>query len=67
MYDLQTDEQTRYKLSDFRTFAESPIKENQLIKILEESKKPKKYKDDDGKWQTRKDEFNFCIDSWICY
>lgn len=67
MYDLQTDEQVKYKLSDFRLFSENPIKENKLIKILEESKKPKKYKDDNGKWQTKADEFNFCIDSWICY
>lgn len=67
MYDLNTDEQVRYKLSDFRTFAEQPIKENKLIKILEESKKPKKYKDENGKWQTRQNEFNYCIDSWVCY
>lgn len=67
MYDLQTDVSVRYKLSDFRTFAENPIKENQLIKILDESKKPKKYKDENEKWQTKKDEFNYCIDSWICY
>lgn len=67
MYDLQTDVSVRYKLSDFRTFAENPIKENQLIKILEESKKPKKYKDENEQWQTKKDEFNYCIDSWICY
>jgi DNA polymerase-3 subunit alpha len=67
MYDLQTDDLVRYKLSDFRTFAENPIKEKQLIKILEESKKPKKYKDENGEWRTKQDEFNFCIDSWICY
>ena len=67
MYDLQTDSQVKYKLSDFRLFSENPIKENQLIQILEESKKPKKYKDEDGKWQIKKDEFNYCMDSWVCY
>lgn len=67
MYDLQTDSQVKYKLSDYRLFSENPIQEKQLIQILEESKKPKKYKDEEGKWQIKKDEFNYCMDSWVCY
>lgn len=67
MYDLLTDEKVKYKLSDFRQFAENPIQTNQLIKIIEESKKPKKYKDDNGKWQIKENEFNYCIDSWECF
>lgn len=67
MYDLNTGEQVVYKLSDFRQFSETPIQNNQLIKIVEESKKPKKYKDNDGKWQTKEGEFNLCIESWVSY
>jgi DNA polymerase III alpha subunit len=67
MYDLYTDDLIKYKLSDFRLFVENPIIENQLIKIIEESKKPKRHKDDNNKWQVIPNEYNLCMDAWECY
>ena len=67
MWNLHTNEQVKYKLSDFRTFSENPINENQLIRIIESNKKPKKYKDENGKWQIKEGEFNINIDVWECY
>ncbi|MBY6838669.1 PHP domain-containing protein [Clostridium botulinum] len=67
MYDLKTLEKVKYKLSDFRLFAENPIKENQLIKIISSKKTPKKYKDENDKWQIKKGEFNLCMEEWLSY
>ena len=67
MYDLHTDDLVKYKLTDFLYFHDNPINEKDIVQIIEESKKPKKHKDDNGNWKIVPNEFNLCMDSWVRY
>lgn len=67
MYNLNNGDNIRYKLSDFRLFAENPIIVGNIIKIISESKKAKKKQDNDGKWHIVEGEFNNSLDAWEVY
>ena len=67
MYDIKKSLEIKYKLSDYMLFSENPIKVGDIVHILAESKKPKKYKDKNDKWQTKKGEFNNSLDAWEIY
>lgn len=67
MYNLNNGENIRYKLSDFRLFAENPVVVGDIIKILSESKKAKKKQDNEGKWHVVEGQFNNSLDAWEVY
>lgn len=67
MYDIKKSLEIKYKLSDYMLFSENPIIIGDIVHILAESKKPKKYKDENDKWQTKKGEFNNSLDAWEIY
>lgn len=68
LYNISTGEEIKYKISDFRLYMDYPFKDGDIIKIVEESKKPKKrLNKDTGKWETVPNEFNNMIDWYEIY
>ncbi len=68
LYNIKHGHEIKYKISDFRLYMDYPFKDGDIIKIVEESKKPKKRLNKDiGKWETVPNEFNNMIDWYEIY
>lgn len=68
LYNIKTGEDIKYKVADYMLYMDYPFKEGDIIKIVEESKKPKKRQNKEtGKWDIVPNEYNNMIDWYEIY
>ena len=66
LYNIKTGEKKKFKIKDYIYFAENPFAKGFIIKILDESKEPKR-KLVNGKWTKSNTEYNYLINDWQIY
>lgn len=66
LYNIKTGEKKKFKIKDYIYFAENPFAKGFIIKIIDESKEPKR-KLVNGKWTKSNSEYNYLINDWQIY